>query len=165
MSRWSIAIVSTMVVTFGLTVLSLMWERWASSPASLAPVTAGHRSEVMSGGGSVQFETESLPTVAKSPNSDRLRDIKRPASIVLSVHNQHRLDSIEGKVQNKSDAPVTVLLVSKDRDGAIADRMVINLAAGAQSSFGTEAGMVLVPGGMVVAQVAGERAEELKIGL
>jgi hypothetical protein len=90
--------------------------------------------------------------------------VPRP-SIALSVHNQHRLDRIQGNVQNETSHPLTVLLVGKDRDGQVTDQKLIELQAGAETFFGTDNGMTLVAGGSVVARVPGESDKEVKIAL
>jgi hypothetical protein len=151
-------ILLAMVVAFGATVFGLMWQRRAPAPTATGEVAARPEMTPESMPGEFTPAAESDPrhtsTVAEPPDS-----------IVMSIHNRHRLDSIQGNVQNETNRPLTVLLISKYRDGAIADRRRIEVAAGAQSSFGTEDGMILVPGGTVVAQVAGERDKELKIAL
>jgi hypothetical protein len=146
-----------MVLVFGATVFGLMWERRVPAPTAAREVAVRPemiRDSVPADAPAGESATRGASTVGEPPDS-----------IVMSVHNRHRLDSIEGNVQNETNRPLTVLLISKDRDGAVADRRQIEVAAGAQSSFGTEDGMVLVPGGTVVAQVAGERDKELKIAL
>lgn len=85
------------------------------------------------------------------------------AAVSVNVWNRRRLGTIEGRVINKSDKPLTVVLEGKDRGGVLSASVFFELNPGEQKSFGTDDGLQLEGGGVVVARVVGFPDQEFGI--
>jgi hypothetical protein len=159
-SRQRLALVLTLLASFAVSVLVLLWQRRSEeAPPSNAPAPAAAVTSNLPPlrSGSAPPATPPPPASAPSEPEDS------SAILALTVHNQRRFDKIEGHVRNDSERSLSVVLVGKDGAGSVTDSRILELKPGEQRSFGSDEGMELRAGGSVVARISGYADREIVI--
>jgi len=167
-----------MLVSFTLSSAFMIWQRKDREVAARLETRAAQTAAERAGSGAAlrgiapaPASPVAAPAMAAAPEAtpQRVAPPAQPspasAAAPVSVHvwNRRRLGTIEGRVINNSDKPLTVVLEGKDRGGVRSASVFFELNPGEQKSFGTDDGLQLEGGGVVVARVVGFPDQEVGI--
>jgi hypothetical protein len=154
----------TLIVTFVLAFGFLYWRQKAfEGPAPATPSMS-----LMRAATSVPLARTAPPMAAPvtaTPAAAVVTAATPNSPVSVHLWNRRRLGTIEGRVSNDSDKPLTVVLEGKDRGGAVSASVFFELNPGEQKSFSTDDGLQLDGGGTVVARVTGYADQEVGIPL